>query len=310
MDVFPMLIAARFRGLIIGGLVLLVAVGLGGCSALRLGYSNGSQLAWWWLDGYVDFSRDQSPRARQALDRWFDWHRGSQLPSYATLLSQAQVQVMEPLTAELACRWQARGLQTLEPAIRRAADDFAELVPGLGPAQFKHLEQRYAKSNDTLREDYLQPSAQDRQAAAFKRTLDRAEGVYGELSDAQRRLLAAGLAASPFNAELWLQERQRRQRDTLQTLRKLVADKVGRDERATALRALAKRTEESPDPTYRDYQRRLADFNCGLVAQLHNTTTPAQKQRARGTLKGWEEDLRWLVANPSSGAPLTGAPAQ
>lgn len=305
-----MLIAAQTRLRIIGGLVLLLALGLGGCSALRLGYSNGPQLAWWWLDGYIDFSREQAPRAREKLDRWFDWHRGSQLPAYATLLQQAQAQVLEPLTAETACRWQARGLQTLEPAIRRAADDFADVVPGLGAAQFKQLEQRYAKSNDTLREEYLQPNPQERQAAAFKRTLERAESIYGELNDAQKRLLTVGLAASPFNPDLWLQERQRRQRDTLQTLRKLVADKAGRDERAAALRALAKRTEESPEPVYRDYQRRLSDYNCGLVAQLHNTTTAAQRQQARSTFKGWEEDLRWLVANPATGAALTGAAPQ
>ncbi len=305
-----MLIAARFRAFIIGGLVVLLAVGLGGCSALRLGYSNGPQLAWWWLDGYIDFSREQSPRARPALDRWFDWHRSTQLAAYATLLAQAQTQVMEPLNADAACRWQARGMQALEPAIRRAADDFAEFVPGLGAPQFKQLEERHAKNNATMREDYLQPSPQERQAATVKRTIERAEGVYGDLNEAQRRLLAAGLAASPFNAEVWLQERLRRQRDTMQTLRKLVAEKAGRDERAVALRALAKRSEESPDPTYRDYQRRLADFNCGLVAQLHNSTTATQRQRARSTFKGWEEDLRWLVANPASGAPLSGAPPQ
>lgn len=305
-----MLIAARFRAWIIGALVLLLAVGLGGCSALRLGYSNGPQLAWWWLDGYVDFSRDQSPRARQALDRWFDWHRGSQLPAYATLLAQAQAQVMEPLTADSACRWQARGTQALDPAIRRAADDFAEFVPGLGEPQFKQLERRQAKNNATMREDYLQPTPQDRQAATFKRALDRAEEVYGDLNEAQKRLLVAGLAASPFNPDLWLQERQRRQRDTLQTLRKLVADKSGRDERALALRSLARRSQESPDANYREYQRRLTEFNCGLVAQLHNTTTASQRQRARSTFKGWEEDLRWLIANPASGVSLSGAPPQ
>lgn len=307
-----MLIAARFRALIIGALVLPMAVGLGACSALRLGYSNGPQLAWWWLDGYIDFSRDQSPRARQALDRWFDWHRSSQLPAYATLLSQVQVQVqaMEPLTADIACRWLARGMQALDPAIRRAADDFADFVPGLGEPQFKQLEQRHAKNNDTLREDYLQPSPPERQAAAFKRTLERAEGVYGDLNEAQRRLLAAGLAASPFNPDLWLQERLRRQRDTMQTLRKLVADKVGRDDRALALRALAKRSQESADPSYREYQRRLTEFNCGLAAQLHNTTTATQRQRARSTFKGWEEDLRWLIANPALGVSLSGAPPQ
>ncbi len=305
-----MLIAARLRLRIIGGLLVLLTLGMGGCSALRLGYSNGPQVAWWWLDGYVDFSHEQSPRVRQSLDRWFDWHRSSQLPAYAALLSQAQVQVLEPLTAEAACRWQRRGMQLMEPALRRAADDFAEVVPGLGAAQFKQLEQRYAKNNDSMRDDYLQPQSQARQAAALKRTLERAESIYGDLNDAQKRLLSVGLAASPFNPELWLQERQRRQRDTLQTLRQLVADKPGREERAAALRALAKRTEESPEPVYRDYQRRLTEFNCGLMAQLHNSTTPAQRQRARNTFKGWEEDLRWLVDNPATGAALSGSAQQ
>ena len=305
-----MLITAQLRRRIIGWLLLPLAVGLSACSAVRLGYSNGPQLTWWWLDGYIDFSRDQAPQARQALDRWFDWHRGTQLTAYAQLLAQAQGQVMEPLTAESTCRWPQRGMQALDAAIRRSADDFAELVPGLGAAQFKQLEQRYAKSNESMREDYLQPNVQQRQAASTKRTLERAESIYGELSDAQRRLLAAGLSASPFNPDLWLQERQRRQRDTLQTLRKLVADKPNREDRAAALRALAQRSQESPELPYRDYQRRLTEFNCGLVAQLHNSTTTAQRQRARSNFKGWEEDLRWLVANPSTGAALTGLPVQ
>ncbi|NBQ71130.1 MAG: hypothetical protein EBU46_20775, partial [Nitrosomonadaceae bacterium] len=54
-----------------------------GCSMLRLGYDNGPQLAWWWLDGYVDFSREQAPHAKHAIHQWFGWHRTAQLPEYA-----------------------------------------------------------------------------------------------------------------------------------------------------------------------------------------------------------------------------------
>ncbi len=306
-----MLIAALLGRRIIGALVLLLAFGLGGCSALRLGYSNGPQLAWWWLDGYMDFSREQSPRARLAVDRWFDWHRSSQLPAYAALLAQAQQQATEPLTADAVCRWQARLVQALDPAIKRGVDDFAELLPGLGAAQFRQMDEKNAKTLETVREDYLQPNPRDRQAAAFKRTLERAENFYGDLNETQKRVLMVGLASSPFNPDLWLQERLRRQRDTTQTLRRLAADKAAsREDRAAALRALVKRTEESPEPVYRDYQKRLSEYNCGLLAQLHNTTTPAQRQRARNTFKGWEEDIRWLVANPASGTSLSGTPAQ
>jgi hypothetical protein len=44
---------------------------------------------------------------------------------------------------------------------------------------------------------------------------------------------------------------------------------------------------------------KLAEYNCGLAAQIHNATTAAQRQKARDTLKGWEEDLRSLVAPAS-----------
>jgi hypothetical protein len=106
----------------------------------------------------------------------------------------------------------------------------------------------------------------------------------------------AGVAASPFNPELWWQERQRRQRDTVQTLRRLAAEKADRDQRLAALRTLVARVERSPDAGYRAYQLKLADYNCAFAAQIHNATTPAQRKRALETLQGWEADLRQLMA--------------
>ncbi len=272
-----------------------------GCSTLRLGYNNAPQLAWWWLDGYIDFSREQTPAVKLALDGYFEWHRGTQLASYATVLASTQAAITEPTTPAAACRWYALVRDTLDPAVDRALLQAADLVPALGEAQFKHLEARYAKSLDDMRSDYLQPSAAERLAESVKRATDRAEQLYGSLEDAQRRVIAAGVAASPFDPQAWLAERQRRQRDTLQTLRRLVADRADRDQRLAALRTLVERTERSPDATYRSYQVKLADFNCTLAAQVHNATTPAQRNRARQRLKGWEDDLRALQAAAAPG---------
>jgi hypothetical protein len=286
---------SRIKSWIICSLLVLLLPALGGCSAIRLGYANGPQLAWWWLDGYVDFSREQAPAARAAIDRWFEWHRGTQLPEYAALLAAAQAQLPEAATPALACRWNERLREVLAPALGRAAADFAGLVPGLAEAQFAHLEQRFGKTIDEMREDFLQADPAARLKASIERTVERTERLYGSLGPAQIKVIAAGVEASPFDPELWLVERQRRQRDTVQTLRRLVADKADRDTRVAALRALVARTEVSPDPTYRAYQLRLTDYNCAFAAQIHNATTPAQRQKARDTLKGWEDDLRALA---------------
>ena len=202
------------------GLMVLLLPVLSGCSALRLGYANGPQLAWWWIDGYFDFSREQAPQVKLTLDRWFDWHRNSQLPDYVALLASARQQLLEPATPAIVCRLQDRVREQLEPALARATADFADIVPGLGEAQFKHLEQKYAKLIDEIRAEFLQADTAERQRESHKRAVERTERVYGNLDDAQLRVDTAGVAASPFNPELWLVERQRRQRDTLQVLRR------------------------------------------------------------------------------------------
>ena len=285
---------SQIKSAIIGLLVLLLA----GCSSLRLGYNSAPTLAWWWLDGYVDFSREQAPQAQLGIDRWFEWHRATQLPVYAELLAAAGPELLEPVTTAQACRWQARLRDALSPSLERAVELAADLVPVLGEAQLRHIAQRYAKGNDEMRSDFLQPDPAVRLRASIERTVERAERLYGRLDEAQRRVIAAGVTASPFDPELWLAERQRRQRDTLAMLHELVSTRADRDQRVAGLRTLALRVERSPDPDYRAYQARLTEYNCGFAAQIHNAASAEQRRRARDTVRDWEADLRALAAPP------------
>lgn len=279
------------RAAIIGALLVL----LGGCGALRVAYGTGPLVAWWWLDGYLDFPSPQVPAVKSAIDRWFDWHRRTQVPEYAAQLAALQARVPEPLTPAQVCDLNLQLRQKLAPALDRALVLGAEFVPALSEAQLAHLEQRYAKNLEQMREEYLQADLEDRAAATLERAIKRAEQVYGRLDDAQRRVIADGVAASPFDPQSWYEERRRRQADTVATLRRLVAERADRDQGLAALRTLAQRTERSPDPAYRAYQQRLTDYNCAFIARLHNATTPAQRQAARDNLKGWEDDLRALA---------------
>lgn len=281
---------------IIGVLVLV----LSGCSALRLVYGNGQQLAWWWLDGYIDFASDQAPRAKGAIDRLFEWHRATQLADYTATLAALQTTVVEQTTPALACQWQRRLRDLVEPTLERSLALGAELVPGLGEDQLKHLEQRFAKNLQEMKRDFLQTTPEERRKAAFKRTVDRMEQLYGNLGDAQRQVIQAGLASSPFDPEAWVAERERRQKDTVQTLRRLVAEKPPREQTAAVLRALVERSERSPDPAYRTYQQKLAEYNCAFAARIHNATTAEQRSAARERLKGWEDDLRAFLPAPTS----------
>lgn len=275
---------------------------LGGCSAVRVGYNQAPTLVWWWLDGYMDFDAEQAPRVKDALQQWFVWHRTTQLPDYADLLAAARVQVLQPATPQQVCRWADDLRARLETAFAHGVPMAAELLPVLKPAQLAQLEQRYRKSNREFEEDFLQ-QPDERLKASVKRAVDRAEMLYGRLDDSQRQLVAAGVAASPFDPAAWFAERQAVQRETLQTLSRLTAGGPARadpDSNLAGLQALAARVLRAPPGPYRNYQKRLTEYNCVFIAQLHNSTTPAQRQKARDTLKGWEEDLRALAAQKPS----------
>jgi hypothetical protein len=292
-----------FRRWIIG-LLCLALVGLTGCSAVRFGYNQAPDLVYWWLDGYADFDDVQTPKVRDAIAEWFLWHRRTQLPDYAGLLARAQVEVLADTTPERACAWWAEVRQRSDAAFERAMPLAADIVSTLSPAQIQHIERRQSKSNEEFRDEYLNADPKERLAKTVKRSIERAENIYGRLDDTQREKVAAAMVASPFDAELWLTERRRRQRDALDVLRRISTDPAGREQAVPALRAWAQRLERSPQPAYRRYSEQLTQFNCSLTATLHNGTTAAQRQTAAAKLKGWEGDLRALAgaANGNGGS--------
>lgn len=285
----------RWGRRIIATLLVLLLPWLGGCSAVRLTYGQGPLLAYWWLDGYLDFSSEQSPRVKSALEEFMAWHRATQLPDYAALLARLQAIAQQPVTAAQVCSLNEEIQRRIETAYERAVPAMAEVVRGLGPEQIAHLEKRYARNNEEAARDFLQPVLAERQAASLKRTLERAESLYGPLDEAQRALLAAGLQASPFDPQRWLDERRARQQDILDGLRQLLATRADAAAVQAALRAFAAHASQSPRPEYRAYQRRLVEANCALTARLHNSMRPEQRQHLGRELKGWEEDVRALM---------------
>jgi hypothetical protein len=285
------LVASRLRCWIIAVGVVLLA----GCSAVRLAYTQAPHLVYWWLDGYVSFDPEQGERARDALADWFRWHRATQLPEIADLLAKAQVQILHDITPADACEWADEIRRRLEVAYEHGVPALASMVHSLTLEQITRIDRRYRKADDEFRDDYLQASRSERLEESNKRARSRAELLYGRLTDAQRALLAQGIANSPFDPERWLAERQFRQREIVDTLHDLQVQRADETRIAAALRLFAAHAAESPRPGYREYQRRLFAHNCALVARLHNSTSPEQRRRGAERLKGWEDDVRALA---------------
>lgn len=269
---------------------------LSGCSALRLGYGQAEPFAFRWLDRYADFDDAQSVRARDGLRSWFAWHRRTQLDGYADLLLRVDSTIRADTTPEHVCGWWDEARGHIDVALVQAAPVIVEVGVMLKPAQLEHIQRQYAKSNREYRDDFLQADPARRAREATKRVVGRAESLYGKLDDAQRARVAQWQRESPFDAEVSFEERQRRQQDVLQLLRRLqgVADA---DAGVADVRVWVRGIDRSPREGYRRYAERLVKANCRLAADIHNTTNPAQREAASRQLRTWAADLRALAAD-------------
>jgi hypothetical protein len=282
---------ALSRWLIIG----VAALMLSACSAARFGYNNGPSFTLWWLDGYLDLDAQQEAQARPLLQGWFDWHRSTQLPDYAALLSTWTARAGGEVTGAEVCRWSDQTRERLLTAADRLVPAAADLLPGIQNAQWQTLEKKFAGRLSELREERLQGPADRRLADALDRAVERGESFYGPLTAAQRQLLAERLASSPLEARRWLDDRESRQRALLQGLRgaQQLPDSA---RRAAALRELLRRYWAPADGEYGALQARWQAHTCETSAALHNSASPGQRQHLRERLAAWEEDVRVLAA--------------
>lgn len=302
---------ARLWCRIIGLLALVGVLGLlQACSAVKLAYNQAPELAYWYLDGYVDFSSAQSAQVKDELTKLHAWHRQTQLPGYISTLQKLQQQMPHDISAQQACTTLSEVRQKALAISVQAEPSVLAIVSTLTPVQLTRLERKFEKTNAEYREDYLDGpdnapgSAGTKRSKRYKQVLSRTEMLYGKLSDKQRELLTQAIDVSRFDAARGYVEKQRRQRDTLQSLRALASVPGGNealDNAKLALRSLVNRSFQSPDASYRDYIDALTQEGCKTFADLHNAATPAQRDKAIDTLGGYERDLKALLGTAGKG---------
>jgi hypothetical protein len=276
--------------------LLAVAAALAGCSAIKLGYNSLGEVAYWWLDGYVDFTEEQATRVREDLARLHLWHRTQELPRLRTVLRSLEELMPGDISAAQACAFVPQLRERFKAVTDSAESAVVTLAMGLGPGQLLHLERKYQKNNSDFHKKWVGLDPTELNDKRLRQFLERSEMIYGRLDEPQRGALRRQVERSIFDPQRILAERQRRQQDALQTLRRLAGQPVDFSEARRLLRGLLERAQQSPDPAYRSYQRALMEEACQNASVLHNSTSAAQREAAVQRLQAYQRDLRDLSA--------------
>ena len=274
--------------------MLAMATLLSACSAVKIGYSQAPSLAYWYLDGYTDFTDAQSLQVKADLNRFHGWHRKTQLPDYADLLHRLQPLMLANITPAQACAVVLDVRRKLQVVSSQAEPAVAALAVSLQPEQLQHMQRKFSRGNADYRKDFIDATADAVRTRRYEQAVSRADMLYGPLDNQQLKRIGQLIDQSGFNAGVAYAERVRRQQDALQTLRALTP---GNPAAARPdVRALLERMLDSPDAAYRDYLEKITQEGCRAVAELHNSTTASQRKKALGVLKSYEQDFRALAS--------------
>jgi hypothetical protein len=281
----------------IGGIILVLALSLAlaACSTVKLGYGSLPELVFWWLDGYADFDETQRRQVRSEIARLHAWHRQQELPKVAGILARMEQLVPGEITPQQACSLVGDIQARLNAVADQAEPTVTTLAVSLDARQLRHMERKFRSKNDTFRKEAVDPPPAEQQENRFEQMLKRLEMIYGRLDEPQRAVLRQGIAQSAYDPARILADRQRRQQDLLQTLRRVTGPDANPEESRAQLRAWLQRAQQAPDPAYRTWQQGLVREGCRIFAAVHQSTTPAQREQAVRRLRGYQRDLRELA---------------
>lgn len=289
-------VVSRLRKTLCIAALAVVGVLLPGCSTVRLAYNQVPHLAYWQLNRYLDLSDAQTERVRGELGDLHRWHRDTMMPRHAELLQKVQQQLPSTITPAQACRIYDEARSQIDKVLEQAQPKMVWLASQLSESQISNLENRQAESNADWKEEWLDPAPEKIRELRFKNLSSRLESFYGTLDEPQKAVLRAFIAQSAFDPQRTYVERLRRQKDLLQVLRSIHADRGNTAQARVVMKAFLDRVVTSPDPAYQRYAQALVNEGCEGFARLHNAMSAAQRLRAAQSLKGYEQDFLLLAA--------------
>jgi hypothetical protein len=268
--------------------VCLLAVLLTACSNTFI-YNQLDWLIPWYVDDYVDLTRDQKQSLKLRVDALLRWHRGDELASYIAILDRIEADLGGPLTAEDVEAWANLTLAAYERIEARILPVAFELGGKLSDEQMAEFIANLERGQRELEEEYLERSDEEYVEEAWESLADNLDDFLGRLTPEQNALIETAASSLMRFDAAWLEERAR----WLETLSDLLKREPGWQE--AVMGALDARDRNRTEAYRSAYAHNAVIIN-DTIAQVLNVRTEKQTRRLQGELDDFRRDLRKLIA--------------
>jgi hypothetical protein len=166
--------------------LLLIVAFLQGCTS-KMAYNNADWLAQWYIDDYVDLSRDQNRHLEIELESLLEWHRETQLLQY-----QQQLVVLAndldhlPISEQVWLNHVNQIADHWQRVRRELSIRAARLAPQLNQYQVDYLFTKLEENNKERLDDFNEKTVAEYRADRFEKLLETLENYLGTVNKQQQ----------------------------------------------------------------------------------------------------------------------------
>ena len=267
--------------------LLLAVLMLAGCTSAFV-YNRLDWLIPWYVDGYMDLTRDQRQALQEQLGPTLEWHREEELASYIEILDHIETGVDGPVDAawvreridEMLAAAERIERSMLEVALEFGADvsdgQMQEFIDSLWEEQ-REYEKEYAERTD---EEYADDD--------YDNISDFLERFLGRLTAKQKTVIREASGSLQRFDHAWLEDRHQ----WLENLEPLLQRKEGWQE---AVMDLYRSRKQNRAPAYTEaYENNLAIIS-QAVSEVIGMMTEEQKRRAVEEIDDLRRKIQKLI---------------
>jgi ribosome-binding ATPase YchF (GTP1/OBG family) len=151
-----------------------------------MAYNNADWLAQWYIDDYVDLSRDQNRNLEVELESVLEWHRDTQLLPYRQqLVALANDLDYLPISEQVWLNHYNQITDHWQRVRRELSTRAASLAPQLNQNQVNYLFTKLAENNKQRLEDFNEKTLAEYRADRLERLLETLENYLGTVNKQQ-----------------------------------------------------------------------------------------------------------------------------
>lgn len=276
---------------------LLFPILLVGCSSTTFFYNQLDTLIAWYLDDYVDLSREQSRAFDARIDALLQWHQREELPRYILLLDAVEARLDAPLSAEFIANFADRAQDAGTRIQARVLDSVLAFGATLDLEQRLAFVETLQSRQQELREEHLERT----DAAYYEEIVERFEDNFhdylGRLTEEQKDTMAAYGARYIRLDSLWLDDRGR----WISSLGSVIT--ANEPDWSAQARTITASRSDNRTPQYAAGFEHNSQLTLTIIRLVLNQRTDAQDQRLRRAIDDFQADFAELAVE--AGADLS-----